>query len=104
MRSGRGFVVAGLAVAGAFAVASGWVASSFPDGLEKAAERLGFADRANPGPVPGAPMPDYKVPAAGEGPWSGALAGAAGVVLTFIVAWIAGRVLRPKGNAARLHR
>lgn len=52
-----------------------FVASSSPDGLERVALDLGFADRAA-APAP-APMPDYEVQ--GAGPLSGPLAGLVGV-------------------------
>jgi cobalt/nickel transport protein len=93
-------------VLGASAVlagASAWIASSFPDGLEKVAEHLGFGEKAAATPALKAPLPDYSLPALGNTPWSGALAGIAGVLITFTAAWLVGKALSRRKRAARLH-
>ncbi len=75
-------------------------ASSLPDGLERTAEALGFAGRAQPQWT--APFPDYVIPYLGS---SGAAAGVAGLLGTLAVATIAwgiSRTLRTPPDA--VHR
>ena len=73
-------------------------ASSAPDGLERVAERLGFAGAA--AAAQAAPLPDYAVTALqGDLPLvSTALAGAIGTVVAFFVAWLVARSLTPAGR------
>jgi len=70
-------------------------ASSWPDGLEKVAERLGFAEHAAD-PVLGAPIPDYAVPGISTAGMATALAGLIGTVVVFGLAFVLARVLVPK--------
>jgi hypothetical protein len=100
--SGR-FVTASLSVSSLFAVASVWIASSFPDGLDSVAERLGFAGKAG-APVLKTPMPDYSAPLLGESPLSGVVAAIAGVALAFAAGWTLARALRGHRHPARLRR
>ena len=74
------------------------LASSFPDGLESVAERLGFAGRAAEALVP-APMPDYTLPGAPDTWGSPLLISLAGglITLALIVGW--SRWLRMKQDA-----
>lgn len=51
-------------------------ADSAPDGLEKTAEKLGFADTATPHHTAGSPFADY------AGPWAGIV----GVLVVLLVA------------------
>ena len=74
-----------LAVAG---VAS-WFASSHPDGLERVAEKLGFADKAQEPEM--SLLPDYTVPGL-PGFISNGLAGIIGVIATFGLAMAIGRI------------
>jgi hypothetical protein len=56
-------------------------ASSAPDGLEKVAERNGFADRGRLAPVQeSAPVPDYAFPGVDDPRLATALAGLAGAL------------------------
>jgi cobalt/nickel transport system permease protein len=73
-------------------------ASSAPDGLERVAERLGFAGAAAAAHT--APLPDYAVTALqGDLPLvSTALAGAIGTMVAFLVAWFVARSLTPAGR------
>ncbi|OPZ89620.1 MAG: cobalt transport protein CbiN [candidate division TA06 bacterium ADurb.Bin417] len=57
------------------------LASSWPDGLEKVAEGLGFLERG--GPAAPAPAPDYLVPGIRSEALSTALAGLTGTLLVF---------------------
>ena len=90
-RAGR-FVLPALAASAILAASSVWIASSFPDGLEWVAEKLGFAHRAA-GPALKAPLPDYSVPFWRESPLAGILAALAGVALTYALALALARLL-----------
>jgi cobalt/nickel transport system permease protein len=74
-------------------------ASSAPDGLEHVAERLGFAGLA--AAAQPAPLPDYNLaPLASASPWlATVLAGAAGTLVAFGVAWFVARALASPGRA-----
>jgi cobalt/nickel transport system permease protein len=85
-RRARETLALGFLVALGIAVFVAPLASPWPDGLEKVAQTLGFADRAVPRPLAPSPMPDYAAPGLGSGPWATALAGAAGTALVFLVA------------------
>ena len=73
--------IIGIAIALAVAALLGPFAASAPDGLEWVAEELGFSTRAAAEPALAGPLPDYAVPAAGDGPISTALAGVVGTLL-----------------------
>jgi cobalt/nickel transport system permease protein len=76
---------AGMAAALGVALLLSPLASSWPDGLEHVAERLGFGGEAQA--MAPAPLPDYEVPGVGI-PWlSTALAGALGTLICLSVAW-----------------
>ncbi len=88
-RSWVWIMVAALAVA---ALAAPF-ASSWPDGLEKVAEHLGFASRAQATPSVAAPLPDYQVPGVAQSGLSTALAGILGTLLVFVLLYAAARLL-----------
>jgi len=67
-----------------------FVASSSPDGLERVAADLGFADQERSSFH--APLADYTVPGLPQG-LSGAAAGLLGAGLVGLLAWGAGRLL-----------
>jgi cobalt/nickel transport system permease protein len=69
-------------------------ASQSPDGLDKTAETLSFAEKAAE-PI-AAPMADYAVSAITLPSASTSVAGAAGTVVVFVLAWILARALVPK--------
>ncbi|MBU0517793.1 PDGLE domain-containing protein [bacterium] len=75
------FLIVALIMAGLFSP----LASFFPDGLEWAAERLGFIDHANPEPLLTSPLPDYTIPRVGDSPLSTALAGIIGTLICFFL-------------------
>lgn len=58
-------------------------ASSWPDGLEKVAEMLGFAHRAEMAPLASAPIPDYEMPGVSNPRFATTVAGVVGTVLVF---------------------
>ena len=87
------FLVYGLIVAMALAVLVSPFASSWPDGLEKVAEHLGFIDVAVEVPTLPALVPDYEMPGISSASVATALAGAMGTVIMFVLTWIFGRLL-----------
>jgi PDGLE domain len=94
----RRFTLLALAVAIVLAAAFSPFASSSPDGLEKVAERQGFADRGRLAPVQErAPVPDYAIPGFEDARLATALAGVAGVLGVFALgAGVALVVRRPR--------
>lgn len=77
-------------------------ASSWPDGLERVAATLGFEHRAAATPVLAAPLPDYQFPGIGSAALSTVIAGVAGTLVAFGLAWLLASVLtRPSGTRAR---
>jgi cobalt/nickel transport protein len=76
-------------------------ASSFPDGLERVAEDLGFIKKAE---GPGAtvwgksPIPDYKIPGIQNESLATGLAGLAGTVAIAAAGWGLARILKKKGT------
>jgi cobalt/nickel transport system permease protein len=101
-RSYAGLAAYGLLVALGLAVFVAPVASHWPDGLMRVAGGLGFAPRAA-APVLPAPLARYLVPGLGAGAGSTALAGAAGAVIAFALAWTAARVLARGGARGARH-
>ena len=67
-------------------------ASTYPDGLEWVAEQYGFLKEGAPLFV--APLPDYTLPALGEGAVSTALSGFAGVVLVSLFGAILSKLMQ----------
>jgi len=79
-------VAFGLLIALGLAMFVAPFASSWPDGLERVAARLGFQDRAVATPLVPSPMADYSVPRLGQAAWSTAHAGGIGTGLVFLLA------------------
>ena len=77
-------------------------ASQWPDGLDRTAEALGFAEKAA-APVLPAPVPDYAMPGIHGSALATSIAGAAGTVVVFGLAWVLARVLVPE-EASRSQR
>ncbi|MEW5984035.1 MAG: energy-coupling factor ABC transporter permease [Acidobacteriota bacterium] len=82
---GGALVLGSLSVAGIIAAFVAPFASGAPDGLEHAAERLGFGGRAAAWWT--APLPDYGLPFTMGPGLETALAGVAGTVMVAVVAW-----------------
>jgi len=78
----KSFVIGGLIVAIIIAILAPFLASSFPDGLESAAEKL--ASNPEPEPLFESPLPDYTVPALGESPLGGVVAIVLGTLVAFL--------------------
>jgi cobalt/nickel transport protein len=74
-------------------------ACPWPDGLEAVAAKLGFEHHASV-PVLAAPVADYVMPGVSWSAGATALAGLAGVVVVFLLAWVLGRYLVPPAASA----
>ncbi len=68
-------------------------ASSFPDGLERVAEDLGFIDRVEGIEVISAPIPDYVFPGIGNERTATAVAGILGTLAVFGAAYGLGKII-----------
>lgn len=97
---GRGFVALGGLVAVGLAVFLSPFASSFPDGLEWAAARLGFGAHAAASSFP-APLPDYSVPGLPSSVGGTMIAGLVGTALAFLLSWLLARALSRHPSTAR---
>lgn len=96
-RGGRGWVVAGLAVALGVVLLAPF-ASANPDGLMRVATDLGFVNQGA-----GAPyqiLPGYTIPFLGSAPLSTVLAGAIGALVVAGVAMVLVRLLRKSASPA----
>ena len=83
--------VAGLLIAAAIVVVLAPFASGDPDGLERVAIDVGFAEQGTDAGFQ--LLPDYSVPFLGDSPVSLVVAGLIGVALLFAAMWLLGRVL-----------
>jgi hypothetical protein len=88
-----GGLLVALALAG---LLSPW-ASRWPDGLERVAKHLGFADRGRRRPVIAAPMPDYQLPVSDSDVGRVAAAGIVGTLVVFGGACLLGLTLVRRG-------
>lgn len=95
--STRAFVGLGLLVSLLIAAVISSFASSHPDGLEHVAESLGFDHAAEDSAVGGGPLADYAASGVGNEWLSTALAGAAGLLITGLIAFGLMRLLARKG-------
>ena len=86
----------GLLVALGLALFVSPFACPWPDGLERVAAKLGFAQPAVAPSLIHAPFPDYQLPGLGESGWSTAAVGAFGTLVAFAFAWVLARLLVPK--------
>jgi hypothetical protein len=89
--TGLEFMLFGLIVVLGLAVFVSPYACSWPDGLDKVAEKFGFAGRA--AVTVKAWFPDYKIPGISSVGLATALAGTLGALLMFGLAWVVGRLL-----------
>lgn len=76
------FIIGGLVVAILIAILAPFLASSNPDGLESAAEKIVLVKESEA--VFEAPMPDYTVPALGESPLGGVISIVLGTIIAFL--------------------
>lgn len=92
-------VILGLTAAVLIALFLSPWASSFPDGLERVAEDLGFIQKAEgPGVTvwEKSPLPDYKAPGIRNESLATGLAGLAGTLIIAAAGWGLARMLRKK--------
>ena len=89
-RLGRAWWLVGLVVAALVVVVLAPLASGDPDGLNRVAENLGFAEREQPAPYE--ILPGYEVPFL-TGNASTVVAGLVGVLVVFVMIWLLGRFL-----------
>ena len=95
------FILAALWLSLMLALFASPFASSWPDGLEKVAEKLGFIDKASEtGAWTKSPAPDYIIPGIGTERLATSLAGVAGTLAVFAAGWGMAFLLR-KRNAKR---
>ncbi len=94
--SRRRFVAAGFGVTALLALVAAPLASTWPDGLEKVAQRLGFEHAAVPGSLAAAPLSKYVFSGVGAGAAATALAGMGGATLMFALALLLARALVPR--------
>lgn len=80
------FLVLGLLVSVLLAGVVSFYASSSPDGLEKAAEDVGFIDEATDSAVADSPLADYGISGVEDDRLSVGLAGVLGVLVMVVVA------------------
>jgi len=73
-----GFVIA-LVLAGVISI----FASSWPDGLEKVAEKLNFLEKGEGEPALTSPIPDYAMPGVGNEKLATSVAGIIGTLIVF---------------------
>jgi cobalt/nickel transport system permease protein len=71
-------------------------ACSWPDGLDKVAQTLGFEHRAVEAALVHSPIPDYQLPGIHSTMVATSLAGVIGTIVVFILAFLLARVLVPK--------
>ena len=71
-------------------------ACSWPDGLDKVAQTLGFEHRAAGPPLIPSPIADYQLPGISSAAVATSLAGVIGIIVVFILAFLLARVLVPK--------
>ncbi len=96
---GGDIVVYGLLVSLGLAVFVAPFASSWPDGLEKVAEKLGFQVHAAQTPFIDAPLPDYDIPGLHAGTFGTIVAGVVGTCLAFAASYVLARALTPRHRA-----
>ncbi len=75
-------------------------ASPWPDGLERVAERLGFAARAEGPATVSAPIPDYVFPGIASEGLATAIAGLIGALLVFALLYGLGKALAHSDKSA----
>lgn len=89
-------IIIGLLIAVTLAVFASPFASSFPDGLEKVAERFGFLEKGEGREVIESPVPDYAMPGIGDERIATAVAGGVGTLVVFGLGYGAARLLKRK--------
>jgi len=94
--SPRRSITAPLVASGIIATMLSPFASRFPDGLEWVAEKYQFLHESAPTFV--SPLSDYTVPLISNEVLTTSLAGLTGVIITFLIAWGAAKLLNKPGQ------
>lgn len=89
-------IILGLLIAIALAVFISPFASSFPDGLEKVAERLGFIEKGEGEPLVSSPIPDYHFPGIKNEKIATAIAGTGGTIIVFGLTYGLGKLIKSR--------
>lgn len=104
MRDTKRILLVGLLVAIIVAVVVAQFASSSPDGLEHVADQQGFAESAADHGLSGSPLADYGENLTDNNKLNTAIAGLAGVVITFALGygifWLSKRTDRTPPESA----
>ena len=79
------FVAAGLAFSGLVAASAGWFADEAPDGLTRVARDEGFAANEREHSLGDSPVAGYRIDGIEDEDSATAVAGLAGVLLTFLL-------------------
>ena len=91
-------IVGGVLLAIGLAMFASPLASTWPDGLDKTAEVLGFKEKAAEPMVP-SPIPEYVMPGVRWSALGTAIAGVAGTLVVFVLAWLLARKQFPGRDA-----
>jgi cobalt/nickel transport system permease protein len=75
-------------------------ACGWPDGLDRVAATLGFEHKVQT-PVFSSPLAGYTIPGIGSAAWSVAIAGCAGTLIAFVLAYLFARFLTPTCHGER---
>ncbi len=89
-------IVVGLLISLMLAILVSPFASQLPDGLEKVAEHFGFSHKGEETEFIKGPIPDYTMPGIGDETIATSLAGVAGLMMTFGLAFALGKVSRKR--------
>ncbi len=92
------FLAFGLLISIGLALFVAPFACSWPDGLDKVSQALGFENRAAAHSIVASPIPDYHLPGIASAPLATSLAGAIGTVVVFFLAFLLARWLVPKST------
>jgi cobalt/nickel transport system permease protein len=92
---GKELIGYGLLISAGLAVFIAPFASSWPDGLERVAGRLGFEGKAAQQPLIPSPLPDYSIPGLHSAVASTVLTGVIGLIAAFCLAYLLARKLTP---------
>jgi cobalt/nickel transport protein len=88
----KNLIIAGLLLALFLALFLSPFASSYPDGLEKVAEKLGFINKESAHLH--SPLPDYTLPFVKNEKLSTSLAGVIGTIIVFAITILLGRIIK----------
>jgi cobalt/nickel transport system permease protein len=100
-KTGYKYVLAfGIIISCALVIFIAPLASSWPDGLERVAENLGFMNKATETAIVNSPLPDYQTPGISSIGVSTIIAGLIGVFAGFAVSYLLARILTPSKKTA----